>query len=49
VEYMSWMFADSKFKGDISKWDFNPKVDKESLFWESSYCPDELRKPKIIG
>ena len=37
---MSYLFADSKFNGDISKWDVSNVTDMKGMFYESVFNND---------
>ena len=40
VEYMDYMFTDSKFNGDISKWDVSNVIDTTTMFFGSDFNGD---------
>ena len=37
IDDMSWLFSDSDFNGDISKWDVSKVTDMAGMFYNSSF------------
>ena len=40
IDDMSWLFSDSDFNGDISKWDVSKVTDMAGMFYNSSFNGD---------